>query len=128
MISTLSGSTSKTSLTIIPFSLQEIENIQHILWLNFQDSAHYTAALYKDRTSSNNNLIHFQRSAIATTRLYKGMQRGIFTCIPRILAKMPSLNWATSLPSLMPSFDGRCPVKTGQKCLKGTYRIHIRYL
>ena len=33
-----------------------------------------------------------------------------------ILAKMPSLNWAPSLPSFMPSFDGRCPVKTGQKC------------
>ena len=31
-----------------------------------------------------------------------------------ILAKMPSLNWAPSLPSFMPSFDGRCPVKLGK--------------
>ena len=53
---------------------QEIENIQHILWLNFQDSAHFTAALCKDRGVTNSNLLQFQfqQSAIAVTRLYKG--------------------------------------------------------
>ncbi|XP_063685040.1 HUWE1-associated protein modifying stress responses-like [Bolinopsis microptera] len=52
---------------------QEIENIQHILWLNFQDTAHYTAALCKDRGATNSNVLQFQfqQSAIAVTRLYK---------------------------------------------------------
>ncbi|KAL5266786.1 hypothetical protein ACHWQZ_G003987 [Mnemiopsis leidyi] len=52
---------------------QEIENIQHILWLNFQDSAHFTAALCKDRGVTNSNLLQFQfqQSAIAVTRLYR---------------------------------------------------------
>eukprot|EP00116_Pleurobrachia_bachei_P015281 sb/3475543/ len=51
---------------------QELESIQHILWMNFQDSARFTAALCKGGAAGNPLLQStFQQCAIAVTRLYK---------------------------------------------------------
>ena len=34
-------------LLLVQSPLQELDNINHILWMDFQDSAKFTAALYK---------------------------------------------------------------------------------
>jgi len=51
---------------------QELDNINHILWMDFQDSAKFTAALYKDRSGAGLQVWYpFQSCATAITRLYK---------------------------------------------------------